>query len=53
VYFNLQKFKLLFLGRYIGSVLDKMPKKFAITMKREIAELIAKYEQKVAEEENE
>uniref|UniRef100_A0A914LXA2 Phage protein n=1 Tax=Meloidogyne incognita TaxID=6306 RepID=A0A914LXA2_MELIC len=39
--------------RYIGSVLDKMPKKFAITMKRDIAELIAKYEQKVAEEENE
>nr|CAD2182433.1 unnamed protein product [Meloidogyne enterolobii] len=40
-------------GRYIGSVLDKMPKKIAITMKREIAELIAKFEQKVAEEENE
>ncbi|CAK5089704.1 unnamed protein product [Meloidogyne enterolobii] len=40
-------------GRYIASVLDKMPKKIAITMKREIAELIAKFEQKVAEEENE
>ncbi|KAL7077591.1 hypothetical protein ACQ4LE_002985 [Meloidogyne hapla] len=40
-------------GRYIASILDKMPKKIAITLKRDIAEIIAKYEQKVAEEENE